>query len=140
MRDRLADGLPASYSFYTLSRNYSKLFKKTANARQSLGQDLERDVSPARVGASPEASNDGTTLRHTTIGKIVVPMSQSIIINLDPQHKSDRAETAFLHFDISHNTSNGFHFQLNWLGTSRLVEDILMFWQRSAEKYGLKLM
>ena len=66
-------------------------------------------------------------------------MSHAIIINLDPQRKSDRSETAFLHFDVAHNTANGFHFQLNWLGTSRLVEDMLSHWQRNAEKYGLKL-
>lgn len=44
-----------------------------------------------------------------------------------------------LHLDAAHNPSNGFHFQLNWLGTSKLVDDTLNHWQRLAEKHGLKL-
>ena len=77
-------------------------------------------------------------VRYTSDNRVIVPMSHAIIINLDPHRKSDRSETAFLHFDVAHNPANGFHFQLNWLGTSRLVEDMLSHWQRNAEKYGLK--
>ena len=86
-----------------------------------------------------KTGNDKQSARHTTDGKIVVPMSQCILINLDGQRRSDRAETAFLHFDVAYNTANGFHLQLNWLGTSKLVEDMLTHLQRNAEKYGLKL-
>jgi hypothetical protein len=33
-------------------------------------------------------------------------MSQSTILDLDPNRKSDRAEVAILHADIVHNTKN----------------------------------
>jgi hypothetical protein len=35
-----------------------------------------------------------------------IKMSQSIILDLDPNRKSDRAEVAILHSDIVHNTKN----------------------------------
>ena len=67
-------------------------------------------------------------------------MSHSIVINLDPQGKSDRSETAVLHFDIAHNPANGFHFQLEWMCTSSLVDDILTAWRRSVGRFGYRLM
>lgn len=115
-----------------------------------LGDSTEAMPSPSAVSQSQsvsylDQSNEGggnaagSNVRYTSDGKILIPMSYSILINLDPHRKSDRRETAFLHFDAAHNTTNGFHFQLNWLGTSRLVEDLLATWQRNLQKYGLKL-
>nr|CAG8498518.1 4149_t:CDS:10 [Entrophospora candida] len=67
-------------------------------------------------------------------------MSRSMQIDIDPYKKSDRRETAILHYDILHNPDNGYHFQLNWLGcTARLIEELLQQWGRTADKYGLKL-
>lgn len=45
-----------------------------------------------------------------------------------------------LHYDIIHNPGNVFHFELNWIGTTaRCIEDILRLWNRTIERYGLKL-
>lgn len=115
-----------------------------------LGDDSEAMPSPSfntqsqsvsYVDYSVESSSHSfaPTVRYTKDGRIIIPMSHSILINLDPHRKSDRRETAFLHFDAAHNTTNGFHFQLDWLGTSRLVEDLLSSWARNMQKYGLKL-
>lgn len=97
--------------------------------------------SVSYVDYSVESTNHSVppSARYTADGRLIVPMSHSILINLDPHRKSDRRETAFLHFDAAHNTTNGFHFQLDWLATSRLVEDLLSSWQRNMQKYGLKL-
>lgn len=69
-----------------------------------------------------------------------VLMSRSIIIDVDPSRRSDRAEVAFLHFDLTHNPANGFNFQIHWLGsTARFIEDLVQGWTRAVERYGLRL-
>ncbi|KAL7422858.1 vacuolar membrane-associated protein iml1 [Cryptotrichosporon argae] len=68
-----------------------------------------------------------------------VTMSQSIVIDLDPASKSDRAEVAVLHADIIHNARNAFHFELNWLGvTAGLLEELRGKCSTVAERYGLR--
>ncbi|KAG0256174.1 vacuolar membrane-associated protein iml1 [Actinomortierella ambigua] len=69
-----------------------------------------------------------------------VEMSRTIIIDVDPNKRSDRRETAVLHYDLAHNVKHCYHFQLHWLGcTARLIEDMLQTWGRTAERCGLKL-
>ena len=63
-----------------------------------------------------------------------------MIIDLDPNKKSDRRELAVLHYDLLHNPNTCFHFHLNWIGcTARLIEDLLQGWGRQAERYGMRL-
>ncbi|CDS82039.1 related to IML1-subunit of the Seh1-associated complex [Sporisorium scitamineum] len=69
-----------------------------------------------------------------------VQLSRSIVIDVDPGRRSDRAEVAFLHHDIAHNPANGFNFQIHWLSTSaRFIEDTVQSWTRTVERYGLRL-
>lgn len=45
-----------------------------------------------------------------------------------------------LHHDIIHNPGTAFHFELQWIGTTaRCIEDQLRLWNRTIERYGLKL-
>ncbi|KAI9272814.1 hypothetical protein BDA99DRAFT_556413 [Phascolomyces articulosus] len=65
-------------------------------------------------------------------------MSRSMIIDVDPYKKSNRRETAILHYDTLHNAYNCYHFQLNWLGcTAQLVQELVQNWSRQAERCGL---
>lgn len=67
-------------------------------------------------------------------------MSRSMIIDVDPGRKSDRAEVAMLHHDIAHNPANGFNFQIHWMATTaRFIEDLVQNWMRAVERYGLRL-
>jgi DEP domain-containing protein 5 len=67
-------------------------------------------------------------------------LSQSMVIDIDPNKRSDQAETAILHHDIIHNPSTVFHFELQWIGTTaRIIEDQLRIWSRTIDRYGLKL-
>ncbi|KAF9375803.1 vacuolar membrane-associated protein iml1 [Podila verticillata] len=69
-----------------------------------------------------------------------VDMSKTITIDVDPNKRSDRRETAVLHYDLAHNIKHCYHFQLHWLGcTARLIEDMLQSWGRVADKCGLRL-
>lgn len=123
--------ITASSSFKWLGDDSEAAPSPSLTQSQSLTY-LDQSVEGASASVPP-------AVRYTADGRLIIPMSHSILINLDPQKKSDRRETAFLHFDAAHNTTNGFHFQLDWLGTSRLVEDLLTGWQRNMQKYGLKL-
>lgn len=67
-------------------------------------------------------------------------MSKMMIIDLDDKKRSNRRETAILHYDAVHNVRNCYHFQINWLGcTSQLINELLHSWSGKAERYGLKL-
>ena len=69
-----------------------------------------------------------------------VRMSRSMLIDVDPGRRSERAEVAVLHHDLSHNAENGFNFQIHWLGTTaRLIDDLVQSWTRAVERYGLRL-
>jgi hypothetical protein len=140
----------SSYTFYQVAPEYksggkapqpTSGFKWLAEDSEVPGTPSVNTQSLSFVDSSLEGSAQSgrPAVRYTEDGRIIIPMSHSILINLDPHRKSDRRETAFLHFDAAHNTTNGFHFQLDWLGTSRLVEDLLTSWQRNMQKYGLKL-
>ncbi|KAG7093064.1 hypothetical protein E1B28_009356 [Marasmius oreades] len=67
-------------------------------------------------------------------------LSQTMVIDIDPNKRSDQAETVLLHHDIIHNPGTVFHFELQWIGTTaRFIEDQLRQWNKAIEKYGLKL-
>ncbi|KAF9261252.1 hypothetical protein L218DRAFT_961730 [Marasmius fiardii PR-910] len=67
-------------------------------------------------------------------------LSQTMVIDIDPNKRSDQAETVLLHHDIIHNPATVFHFELQWIGTTaRYIEDQLRQWNKAIEKYGLKL-
>ncbi|KAG0241771.1 hypothetical protein B0O80DRAFT_451156 [Mortierella sp. GBAus27b] len=69
-----------------------------------------------------------------------VDMSRAVTIDVDPNKRSDRRETAMLHYDLAHNIKHCYHFQLHWLGcTARLIEDMLQTWGRTAERCGLRI-
>jgi hypothetical protein len=55
-------------------------------------------------------------------------------------HKNLSHQVALLHHDIIHNASTGFHFELQWIGTSaRCIDEMIRSWQGRVDKYGLKL-
>ncbi|TPX43357.1 hypothetical protein SeLEV6574_g05108 [Synchytrium endobioticum] len=67
-------------------------------------------------------------------------LSKGLVIDLDPQTRSDRQEIAALHYDIIYCHNACYHFQLHWLlCTARLIEDMLVSWGRVADRCGLKL-
>jgi DEP domain-containing protein 5 len=63
-----------------------------------------------------------------------------MVIDIDPDKRSDQAECVILHHDIIHNPGTVFHFELQWIGTTaRFIEDAIRSWQKVIEKYGLRL-
>lgn len=67
-------------------------------------------------------------------------LSQTMVVDVDVNKRSDQAESVVLHHDIIHNPGTVFHFELHWIGTTaRCIEDTLRQWNRAIDRYGLKL-
>ncbi|KAG7448312.1 uncharacterized protein BT62DRAFT_1059883 [Guyanagaster necrorhizus] len=78
--------------------------------------------------------------KHVRQAKKRLILSQSMVIDIDTTKRSDQAETVVLHHDIIHNPATVFHFELQWIGTTgRYIEDQLRQWNKTIERYGLKL-
>ncbi|KAG0365302.1 hypothetical protein BC939DRAFT_478587 [Gamsiella multidivaricata] len=111
----------------------------------SVSQTASGNASTATNTTQP--SNNGAPSfkeRMEMLQKLAPPkrveMSRAINIDVDPNKRSERRETAILHFDLAHNIRHCYHFQLHWLGcTARLIEDMLQSWGRTAERCGLRL-
>lgn len=72
--------------------------------------------------------------------KVAVSLAKSMKYDLDARKRSNRPEIIDLHYDRLHNPDNCFHIELSWLNaTPKLVEDTVLSWLTTAEKYGLKL-
>ncbi|KAF7778433.1 hypothetical protein Agabi119p4_2778 [Agaricus bisporus var. burnettii] len=78
--------------------------------------------------------------RHRKPARKRLILSQTLVIDADPNKKSDQAEPVLLHHDIIHNPGTVFHFELQWIGTTaRCIEDQVKAWNRAIERYGLNL-
>ncbi|GMK55697.1 hypothetical protein CspeluHIS016_0207530 [Cutaneotrichosporon spelunceum] len=128
--------------FYRLSSQYDK-DAKSRTSKSWFG----KTPTSSRTSAPDGSSTTGTSpvaraslkITDKPAKKRKVKMSQSIVIDLDPHRKSDRAEVAMLHSDIVHNSRNAFHFELNWLGvTAGLLDDLRFKCSTLAERYGLR--
>ncbi|WWC60281.1 uncharacterized protein I303_102850 [Kwoniella dejecticola CBS 10117] len=92
----------------------------------------------AKMYADPQVKSP-TITSTGRVRKRKVKMSQTRVLDLDPNRKSDRAEVAILHADVVHNARNAFHFELNWLGvTAALLEELRQKLAAQAERYGLR--
>lgn len=69
-----------------------------------------------------------------------VCLSKMMKYDLDPRKRSDRSEIIDVHYDRLHNPDNCFHLELAWLNvTPKLIEDTIVSWASTSEKFGLKL-
>ncbi|KAJ3515991.1 hypothetical protein NLJ89_g1410 [Agrocybe chaxingu] len=93
-----------------------------------------------RFANQNQSRNVSQTVASKIKNKKRLILSQTMVIDIDPHKRSDQAESVILHHDIIHNPATVFHFELQWIGTTaRCIEDQLRVWNRSIERYGLKL-
>ncbi|KAK4331647.1 Vacuolar membrane-associated protein IML1 [Rhodotorula toruloides] len=70
----------------------------------------------------------------------VIVMSHAVVLDLDPQKRSDRAERVLCHLDRSHNIHAAYHIELAWLTASgKIVDTTIQTWARQMARYGLNL-
>lgn len=72
--------------------------------------------------------------------KVAIMLSKTMKYDVDPRKRSNRTEVIDLHYDRLHNPDNCFHIELSWMNTTpKLIEDTVMSWASTADKFGLKL-
>lgn len=85
--------------------------------------------------SSGSSSGDRTPTRERSI-----ELSRMLQYDVDPRGKSWRPEIIHLHYDRLHNPENCYHIRVDWMNvTSKLIEDAIVSWAASAERYGLRL-
>ncbi|KAF9151919.1 vacuolar membrane-associated protein iml1 [Linnemannia schmuckeri] len=145
-KDKDKDADPSSEK---LARPPLKLPAVSTGSTTTLGSasGLVNNTTTTGTGATTQTSTNSVPSfreRMEMIQKMAplkkVDMSKTITIDVDPNKRSERRETAILHYDLAHNIKHCYHFQLHWLGcTARLIEDMLQSWGRTAERCGLRL-
>ncbi|CCM05881.1 uncharacterized protein FIBRA_08118 [Fibroporia radiculosa] len=124
--------------FYALRGEYVVAATPRVNWFRSA-RHVSGEEASTRSGFYPSSSAEKSALSaKKPIRRLI--LSQSMILDIDPQKRSDQAESIILHYDIIHNPATCFHFELQWLGTTaRCIDDLLRQWSRTIERYGLKL-
>jgi hypothetical protein len=91
---------------------------------------------------SSSASEDMGEKTPTRAGtpRRAVTLSRVMRYDVDPRKRSYRPEIISLHYDRLHNPDNCYHIRIEWMNvTAKLIEDAIVTWSTSVEKYGLKL-
>ncbi|EEP75849.1 predicted protein [Uncinocarpus reesii 1704] len=119
-----------------------KVDKSTPNT--PMGESIKDTLSSARARSERSVDETGNRLEvpgaKSGRARPSVSLSKSMKYDVDPRKRSDRPEIIDLHYDRIHNPENCFHIELSWMNaTPKLVEDAIMSWVGTAEKYGLKL-
>ena len=91
--------------------------------------------------SSVDSDKDGErTPTHTVTPKRKVLLSRVMRYDVDPRKRSYRPEIISLHYDRLSNPDNCYHIRIDWMNvTAKLIEDAIVSWATSVEKYGLKL-
>ncbi|KAL1986347.1 hypothetical protein VTN96DRAFT_6579 [Rasamsonia emersonii] len=93
-----------------------------------------------RSDSRDEAATSVTNTPSKSKNKVAIMLSKSMKYDVDPRKRSHRPEVIDLHYDRLHNPDNCFHIELSWMNaTPKLIEDAVVSWAATAEKYGLKL-
>ncbi|EAW11239.1 GTPase-activating protein IML1 [Aspergillus clavatus NRRL 1] len=109
----------------TPASNNAKDSPLSGHARSDSLED-----GPPHTPATPSKSKN----------KATIMLSKMMKYDVDPRKRSNRPEVIDLHYDRLHNPDNCFHFELSWMNTTpKLIEDTVLSWAATAEKFGLKL-
>ncbi|OJJ47975.1 hypothetical protein ASPZODRAFT_151387 [Penicilliopsis zonata CBS 506.65] len=113
------------------------------------GERPRDSPAAAAPSSSSHARSDSTEQPHVTPGfgtpsktknKVAITLSKTMKYDVDPRKRSNRPEVVDLHYDRLHNPENCFHIELGWMNTTpKLIEDTVLSWGSTAERFGLKL-
>jgi hypothetical protein len=96
----------------------------TGSSSSTSDSSQEGEKTPTRMG-SPKRK---------------VILSRVMRYDVDSRKRSYRPEIISLHYDRLHNPDNCYHIRIDWMNvTAKLIEDTIVTWATSVEKYGLKL-
>lgn len=130
---------PESRSSWFQPRKSDKSVPSTPIGEPMRDSPVSLQAKSDKVAEEPADGSPTETPSKTK--KVAISLSKSMKYDLDPRKRSNRPETMDLHYDRIHNPENCFHIELSWMNTTpKLIEDTLISWNSTAEKYGLKLM
>lgn len=109
--------------------------------------DISKDSPQADRSRSGLRSNEGIASDFDTPNtaatankKLKVVLSKVMRYDVDHRRRSYRPEVINLHYDRLHNPDNCYHLRIDWMNvTAKLIEDAIVTWATTAEKFGLKL-
>ncbi|PGH19528.1 hypothetical protein AJ80_03863 [Polytolypa hystricis UAMH7299] len=131
---------PESRSSWFPARKPDKSVPNTPMGEGTREHSTGRDRLDKSAGESSSSRAETPTPARSTRSKVSIYLSKSMKYDVDPRKRSNRPEVIDLHYDRLHNPDHCFHIELRWLNaTSKLVEDAVVSWATTAEKYGLKL-
>lgn len=91
-------------------------------------------------GTSDSGQEGEKTPTRNSTSKRKVKLSGMMRYDVDSRKRSYRPEIISLHYDRLHNPDNCYHIRIDWMNvTAKLIEDAIVTWATSVEKYGLKL-
>jgi hypothetical protein len=107
-----------------LSAKINRSRPSTGSSSSTSDSGQEGEKTPTRLG-SPKRK---------------VTLSRVMRYDVDSRKRSYRPEIISLHYDRLHNPDNCYHIRIDWMNvTAKLIEDTIVTWATSVEKYGLKL-
>jgi hypothetical protein len=107
-----------------LTARSTKSRPSTGDSSSTSDSSREGEKTPTRMG-SPKRK---------------VTLSRVMRYDVDSRKRSYRPELISLHYDRLHNPDNCYHIRIDWMNvTAKLIEDTIVTWATSLEKYGLKL-
>ncbi|KAL5441271.1 hypothetical protein PMIN07_004318 [Paraphaeosphaeria minitans] len=105
----------------------------------SRGSLRSRPSTSDSSSAGSEKDGGKTPTRSGTPKRKVL-LSRVMRYDVDPRKRSYRPEIISLHYDRLSNPDNCYHIRIDWMNvTAKLIEDAIVSWATSVEKYGLKL-
>ncbi|EAT83858.2 hypothetical protein SNOG_08690 [Parastagonospora nodorum SN15] len=98
-------------------------------------------LSDGSSSSTSDSSQEGEkTPTRISSPKRKVTLSRVMRYDVDSRKRSYRPEIISLHYDRLHNPDNCYHIRIDWMNvTAKLIEDAIVTWATSVEKYGLKL-
>ncbi|KAL6709995.1 vacuolar membrane-associated protein iml1 [Coniothyrium glycines] len=98
------------------------------------------DTADSSSTSSSSAQENEKLFGSATNLKRKVVLSRVMRYDVDPRKRSYRPEIISLHYDRLHSPDNCYHIRLDWMNvTAKLIEDAIVTWATSVEKFGLKL-
>ncbi|KAF3003751.1 vacuolar membrane-associated protein iml1 [Curvularia kusanoi] len=98
------------------------------------------NTAESSSNASSSNKEGEKTPTRTSAAKRNVALSRAMRYDVDPRRRSYRPEIISLHYDLVHNPDNCYHIRIDWMNvTAKLIEDAIVTWATSVEKYGLRL-
>ncbi|MCJ1341804.1 vacuolar membrane-associated protein iml1 [Bachmanniomyces sp. S44760] len=122
------------------ARRLDKSIPSTPTAESTKEFPTAKIARPRSGIEDDEAALDDGTTTPKKQQKLGVELSKQLTYDVDHRRRSYRQELINLHFDRLSNPDSCYHLRIDWMNvTPKLIEDAIVTWALSAERYGLRL-